>query len=145
MQLDIRDESAGSDIVLSLFIENARWATARASGDVVEQMQQQFGRTRDDVAGDLRTALTDLAANELEKVTLRDLAETPPGGLRFAALYVHRDHREVTEGVVWYDVGSGTTGPDAVPALVRNKLRYAVHERLVKGNANAEELLKVFK
>lgn len=50
--------------------------------------------------------------------------------------------REVIAGVVWYDVSVGTTGPETLPALVRNKLRYAVHEQLVKGNAAAEELLK---
>lgn len=145
MPLDIRNESSGEDLVLSLFVEDSRVATARADADVLDQMHGQLGRSRADVEADLRSALESLHANQLEKVTLANLREAPPGSLRFVASYIYRDFREVTEGVVTYDVSTSATGPDNVPALVRNKLRYAVHERLVKGNPNAEELLKVFR
>jgi hypothetical protein len=144
MQLDIRDESAGGDIVLSLFVENERFGTARASADVLDQMQQQLKCKREDVEADLRKALADLANKELAKVTLGAVEEVPPR-LRFVARYVYRDHRDISEGLVWYDVAAGETGPEEVPSLVRNRLRYAVHEQLAAGNANAERLLKVFR
>lgn len=142
MAVEIRDESTGGDVVLALYVEGARTAVARAEADVLEQMQVELGRTPVNVAAELRVALERLHANELEKVEIGDLKEKPPGSRRFVAAYTYRDRREVTEGVIWYDVGAGTTGPETVPALVRNKLRYAVHEQLVKGNAAAEELLK---
>ena len=145
MPLDIRDESTGEDLVLSLFIEGTHWARARADGDSIEQLRQELGRSREDIEKDLRSALERLHANELEKVTLNDLRENPPGSLRFVASYVFRDHREVSEGAVKYDVNTGVTEPSHVSALVRNKLRYTVHERLVKGNPNAEALLNVFR
>lgn len=143
--VDIHNESSGEDLVLSLFVDGARVATARADAEALDQLSTQLGRTRADVEVDLRSALEALHANELEKVTLDNLREHPPDGLSFVASYIYRDYREVTEGVVTYDVNKSVTGPEGVPALVRNKLRYAVHQRLVKGNRNAEELLKVFR
>jgi hypothetical protein len=130
---------------LALYVEGARSATARADADVLNQMRVELGRERADVMAELRAALERLHANALEKVVLGALKEERPGSRRFLASYVYRDHRDVTEGVVWYDVGTGVTGPESVPALVHNKLRYAVHEQLVKGNAAAEQLLKALK
>ena len=142
MALDIRDESSGDSIELRLYIEGLSWATARAGVDEVSLMQAQLGRRRQDIAQDLRGALERLHANQLEKVAIASLKEDPVGSRRFVASYLYRDHRELTGGIVWYNVATGVTGPEFVPALVRNKLRYAVHQDLVKGNAAAEELLK---
>ncbi|MGH7438192.1 MAG: hypothetical protein ACRENE_21110 [Polyangiaceae bacterium] len=138
----IQDESHDGDLVLALMVEGQRTATATASADVLEQMEHQLGTTPAEVGQDLRGALERLHANALDKVEISRLREEPGGSRRFIASFVYRDFRDVVEGVVWYSMPDGRTGPDAVPALVRNKLRYEVHTRLVGESKAASDLLK---
>lgn len=138
----IQDESHDGDVVLALLTEGRRVATARASRDVLAQMEGQLSVERAEVERDLRAALESLHANELAKVTISRLREDAAGSRRFVASFVYRDFRNVAEGVVWYSMRDGRTGPDDTPALVRNKLRYEVHTKLVGENQAATELLK---
>jgi hypothetical protein len=138
----IQDESRDGDLSLALVVEGQRTATARASADVLAQLGSQLGVTRAEVERDLRSALERLHANELEKVTVSRLREAPAESRRFVASFLHRDFRDVIEGVVWYTIPDGRTGPDDAPPLVRNKLRYEVHTRLVGENKAAGDLLK---
>ncbi len=138
----IEDVSHDGDLVLTLVVEGQRTATARTSADVLAQMQAQLGVDRAEVEADLRAALERLHGNELEKVTIGRLREDAARGRCFVASFVYRDFRDVLEGVVWYSMADGRTGPEDVPVLVRNKLRYEVHTKLVGENQAASDLLK---
>ena len=139
MPLDIRDESVGDNITLTLYLEGAPWARAHLGGDVFEQMHAQLGSERGDLVAELRTALQRLHAHTLERSS---------GACRKSALKAGASSRRMSSGdrksrqVSLYDLGTASTGPLSVPALVRNKLRYAVHEKLVKGGPIAEQLLR---
>jgi hypothetical protein len=136
----IVDESIGDDLRLALHVEGQRSATAGAPADVVIQMQAQLGVNREQIILELKSALESLRRNELDKAIVDRIREEPPGSRRFIASYIFRDFRSVTEGIVWYDLLNGTTGPDDVPAIVRNKLRYEVHLKLTAGDPGAEAL-----
>ena len=142
---EIVDESKGDDLRLVLRVEGEAAATAGAPSEVVTQMQAQLGMTREDVLAELGSALVSLHRNELDKVTVKRLQEHPVGSRYYMASYIFRDFRNITEGVIWYDLPNGTTGPNDVPALVRNKLRYEVHGLLTAGNASAEALQKALR
>ena len=139
----IQDESRDGEFVLVHVVEGQRVATARASGATLEQMAAQLGAQRADVERELRSALERLHATELEKVTISRMREEPAGSGKFVASYVFHDFRDVSEAMVWYSVPDGTTGPDDVPVLVRNMLRYEVHSRLVGESQAAQDFLKV--
>jgi hypothetical protein len=119
------------------------FATARADENIVAQMGHQFDLSRKKIRDELEAALWKLHKNELDKVSIDRVHEEVPGSRQYIATFILRDLHELRAGVVWYDLATGDTGPDDVPALVRNKLRYAVHAQLVKGNDAAEALLKV--
>lgn len=142
---EIIDESSGGELRLVLRVEGQTAATAGASSNVVTQMHAELGVTREDLILELKRSLESLHRNELDKVTIERLQERPPGSRSFVASYVFRDFRDVTPGVIWYDLPNGTTGPDNVPALVRNKLRYEVHAKLTAGNASAEALRRALR
>mgnify|MGYP001439187499 CR=1 FL=1 len=142
---EIVDQSSGDDLRFVLLVEGVQAATAGASSDVVVQMGSSLGVTREYVASTLKSALESLHRNELDKVTIERLEERPPGSRYFVASYIYRDFRDITEGLVWYDLSNGTTGPDATPSLVRNKLRYEAHRMLTAGNASAEALQKALR
>ncbi len=142
---EIVDESKGDDLRLVLWVKGEAAATAGAPSDVVTQMQAQLGMTREEILADLGRALESLHRNELDKVTVQRLQERTSGSRYFVASYIFRDFKDITEGIIWYDLPNGTTGPNDVPALVRNKLRYEVHGRLTAGNASAEALQKALR
>ncbi|AUX28649.1 MULTISPECIES: hypothetical protein [Sorangium] len=142
---EIVDESSGDDLRLVLRVEGEAAATASASSDAVTQMRDQLGMTREDVLAELRNALESLHRNQLDKVTIQRLREQTEGSRYFIASYISRDFNKVTEGIIWYDLPNGTTGPSDVPALVRNKLRYDVHGHLTAGNASAEALRRALR
>jgi hypothetical protein len=142
---EIVDESNGDDLRLVLRVEGEAAAAAGAVSDVVAQMRDQLGMTREDVLTELRGALASLHRNELDKVTVQRVRERTAGSRYFVASYIFRDFKNVTEGIIWYDLPNGTTGPSDVPALVRNKLRYEVHSLLTAGNASAEALRRALR
>jgi hypothetical protein len=143
----IKDESSDAGIRLVCYVDNKPWASASASADVISEMHAVLKLSRDQILNKLKAALDSLWRDELEKVIIdpASLHNDPPSTPRFVAPYIYRDYRDVVEGLVWYDVGKGETGPSSVPALVRNKMRFVVHERLVAGNEAAEKLLEIFK
>jgi hypothetical protein len=142
---EIVDESSGDDLRMVLRVEGEASATADAPADVVAEMRDQLGLAREDILLELTSALKRLHENELDKIAIERLREKTPGSRHFIASYVFRDFRNVTEGIVWYDLPNGTTGPDDVPALVRNKLRYVVHAKLAEGNASADALQRALR
>lgn len=141
----IVDESTADDLRLVLQVEGEPLATAGAASDVVVQMQAQLGLSREEILSELRGALESLRRNELEKIIIDRIREEPAGSRRYVASYVFRDFRNITEGIVWYDLPNGTTGPEDVPVLVRNKLRYEVHTKLTAGDPGAEALQRALR
>jgi hypothetical protein len=137
------DGDGGVLLVAEVVGANKVFAAAKADQNVVAQMRDQFGLSRDDVRAELKAALEQLHRNELDNISIQRIREEPPGSRQFIATFIFHELREIREGVVWYDLARSDTGPEDVPVLVRNKLRYAVHTQLVKGNDAAEALLKV--
>lgn len=137
------DESDSAAVQFALVAQGRRLGVARAEAEAIKRMVAELEMSRTDVVDALKVALERLHGDELQKVSINRLREHPVDSGRYIASYVFRDFRDVSMGFVWYDVSQGVTGPDNVPALVRNKLRYDVHAQLVKGNAAAEEILKV--
>jgi hypothetical protein len=142
---EIVDESSGDNLRLVLRVEGQVVATAGARAEVVTQMHSQLGVTREGLLSELRSSLESLHRNELDKVTIEHLRERAPGSLYFMSSYLFRDFKNITPGVIWYDLPNGATGPDDAPALVRNKLRYEVHAKLTAGNPNAEALQRALR
>jgi hypothetical protein len=142
---EITNESSGDDLRFVLRVQGQPVETARARSEVVTQMHAQLGVTREDLVLELQRSLERLHRKELDKVTIERLRERTPGSLYFVASYIFRDFRDVIEGVIWYDLPNGMTGPDDVPALVRNKLRYEVHAKLTAGNESAEALRRALR
>ena len=120
-------------------------AKATASAAALKEAQAVFGKSRQQVERALRDALADLDAGRLKKVVLNDLKEEPTEPLHFVAWYIYRDYKDISFGVVHYDLRRSTTGPDDVPTSVRNRLRFDTHKMLVSGNEEADRLLGVFK
>ena len=59
--------------------------------------------------------------------------------------YVYRDFDTIYTGVVWYDVPTGTTGPESLAAVVRNKMRTEVHRHLSEATPNARGIVDLSK
>lgn len=140
--IEIR-EIPGDDLVLVLVAEGQEAGRATVRGDVLEDMKTTLGSSRDQVAARLRDTLLDLHEGRLEKVRIEQVVEQPEGSLRFIGRYTSRDYRTVTHGVVWYDVTKSETGPSDASFLVRNKMRFEVHKKLVGDDPQAGALQKV--
>jgi len=145
MPHEITEEHLDGGLVLTLRVEGELVATARASADVLDQMKAQWGTTSESVAGELRTALERYHADALEKVTIDAFHEAPERSRRFVATFTFKDFRNVAKGIAWYDMRTGETGPADVPALVRNKLRYVVHDLLTADDPTAKELRRILR
>ncbi len=140
---DIADPQGG--LILELHAEGQRVACARARADVLEDMERHLDLKRDAVRGLLEAALVDHLKHHLAKVEVTPPQAEPPGSLRFISRYTYRDFDDVSVGVVWYDVSTSTTGPDDLPAVVRNKMRFEVHSKLTDQSPNARGMLDLLK
>jgi hypothetical protein len=108
-------------------------------------MERQLGMRRDAVRDILAAALTDHLKHQLAKVEVTPPQAAPPGTLRFVSRYTYRDFDDISVGVVWYDVQTSTTGPDDLPAVVRNKMRFEVHSKLTAQSPNARGMVDLLK
>jgi hypothetical protein len=132
-------------LVLELRAEGQRIATARARADVLADMLAMLGLGRDAVRTVLEESLVDQLKHRLAKVDVATPEPVAVGGLRFVSRYVYRDFDDISTGVVWYDVPSSTTGPEDLPAVVRNKMRFEVHRKLTEKSPNAHGLVELLK
>lgn len=131
-------------LVLELIVEGERIATARASHEVLLQMQETLGMERAAVDAELRTALREHLKRPLQKVLALSIPrEVPPQSLRFISEYTYRDLDVLHAGVIWYDVPANATGPESVPEVVRNKMRSEVHKQLTAGTTKTRELIEL--
>jgi hypothetical protein len=126
-------------LVFQLLVENQVSGAASASTEVLNDMHTMLGMQRSDVASILRRALREHAMHELKKMKLGEIRQLPEHDLRFSASYVYRDFDDVQVGAVWYDVPTSRTGPDTVPAVVKNRLRTEVHKRLAVGTGGGTQ------
>jgi hypothetical protein len=146
IQYDIREiPDPDGGLVVELRVEGDRVATARASADVLAQMAADFGTARDAMRTFLEETLVRNFKQQLGKVEVSQPKAIPAGGLRFVSRYVYRDFDTIYTGVVWYDVPSGTTGPDNLAAVVRNKMRSEVHGLLTESSPNARSIVDLSK
>jgi hypothetical protein len=144
-EFSIEDASDAERLRLVLHVDGKPHADATATLPVVHDLCATFGISEEQVLAELRGALKALFANELENVRIDRFREEPAGSQRFVAKYTLRDYRDISEGIVWYDLNKGETGPEPVPAIVRDKMRYVAHEKLVAGNEAAEKLRELFR
>lgn len=136
---EIPDPDGG--LVFDLIVEGIRTARARASHAVLDDIRAVVGLERDDVAKELHDALRSVLTNQLEKVTVSEPTEDPNQPLKFRSRYTYKDLDEVSTGMVWYDVSAGITGPDELPAIIRNKLRHEVLRKLTRDGTEARALV----
>jgi hypothetical protein len=108
-------------------------------------MEQHLGMGREGVRTILESALVEHLKHQLAKVEVTPPQADPPGSLRFVSRYTYRDFDDISVGVVWYDVRTSTTGPDDLPAVVRNKMRFEVHSKLTDQSPNARGMVDLLK
>jgi len=143
---EIRQASApDGGVTLELFVEGEPVARAAASASVLDDMRTVLGHQRDAVVADLRKALLDVLKTQGQFVEILEPAEDPKKKLRFVSRYVYRLLDDVSTGVVWYDVTESATGPESVPAVVRNRMRQDVHRKLTDPGSAARALVDLHK
>ena len=120
-------------------------AIARAAADDIDAMHAALGMHRDEVAASLRGALDDHLRHRLGAVTVDVPRAEPPGSLRFVSRFVLREGDSISTGLVWYDVERSETGPEALPAVVRNRMRYEVHRALTDEGSHARALVELLR
>lgn len=140
---ELASETGG--VRLALLVEGAVVATASASGEILHDMQAMLGLTRDAVVTNLRDALLDVLRTQDQLVQIDSIVEEQGRALRFIGRYTHRLRNELQAGIVWYDVNTSMTGPEDVPAVVRNKMRFEVHRRLTGDSGAARALVDLHK
>ncbi len=140
---EIREAAApDGGVVLELVVEGAVFARASASSADLDALKDVRGDQRDDVIATLRQALIDALKTQGQFVTISDPLEDPEQELRFSSRYIYRLRDNISTGVVWYNVTESTTGPESLPAVVRNKMRYAVHRKLTEPGSVARALVE---
>lgn len=126
-------------VVLELIVEGSLFARATASSTMLDDLQTELGYDRDAVIAELRKSLRGALKAQKQFVEISDLKEGTP--LRFTARFTHRLKDEISMGMVWYDVNSSTTGPDDLPAVVRNEMRLQVLRKLTSDGTVARALV----
>jgi hypothetical protein len=146
MKFETREiPDADGGLVLELRVEGKTAATARASADVLAQLNADLGSNRDNVKTFLEETLARDLKQQLAKVELTPPKAIPAGGLRFVSRYTYRDFETIYTGVVWYDVPTSLTGPEDLAAVVRNKMRSEVHRLLTDDAPNARGIVDLAK
>lgn len=126
---EVRESTApGGGVLLGLHAEGQCIATAHARSDLYTRSDRSEGEATDSREL-LEKALVDHLRREHAKVELSPPTRSPADGERFVSRYVYRDADGISAGLVWYDVPSSTTGPNELPTLVRNKMRWEVHRQ----------------
>ena len=132
-------------LIIELSAEGTHLARATASAETLADLQSMLGMDRASVAAELRDSLLAYLKNQLAMVTVSDPIEDPTRNLRFRSQYVWRSGDQIQTGVVWYDVTDSTTGPETLPAVVRNKMRQEVHRKLTDPGSAARALVDLHK
>ncbi len=142
---EIRDASNDDGLQFELLVEGTRVATASASAAIVHDLQSDLGFSRDQVIEQLKKSLKDALRSQQQSVEITDIQERKGEELRFVGRFTHRLAGKIASGVVWYDVPASETGPDNLPAVVRNKMRFEVHRLLTSEGSVARALVDMQK
>jgi hypothetical protein len=132
-------------LLLELVVEGTTVARARASAGVLADMDTVLGLSREAVAQQLRQALLETLRSQGQFVEVADVVEDTHRPLRFTGRFTHRLRDDVATGLVWYDVNTSMTGPEDLPAVVRNKMRFEVHRKLTGDGSAARALVDLHK
>ena len=132
-------KAADGGVALELVVEGSVLARAKASSVMLDDLRTELGYERDAVITELAKSLMDVLKTQKQFVEIADMKEHPP--LRFTARFTHRLKDEISTGTVWYDVPSSTTGPDGLPPVVRNEMRFEVLRRLTSDGTAARALV----
>ena len=132
-------------VALELVVEGSIVAHATVSAALFDAMRTELGLTREAVIGDLRKSLLAALKTQGQFVEITDVKEDPRQQLRFSGRFTHRLWDKVSTGVVWYEVDTSATGPEDLPAVVRNKMRLAVHRELTDAGTAARALVDLHK
>jgi hypothetical protein len=114
-------------------------ARATASPDMMSALHTELGLHRGTVIAERSKSLMGVLKTQRQFVEIADIKEHPP--LRFTARFTHRLKDQFSTGTVWYDVPSSTIGPDELPPVVRNEMRFEVLRRLTSDGAAARALV----
>lgn len=135
-------ESAGPEggLLLGLHAEGQRIAIAEARADLCAD-NEPLGWKAADARAQLEEALVDYLESQHAKVDLAPPVRSTADGGRFVSRYLYRDAHDISVGLVWYDVSSSATGPDHLPTIVRNKMRFEVHRKLTEKRPSALRVL----
>jgi hypothetical protein len=132
-------------MLLELVVEGVAVARARASETALGELNAILGLTREDVAQHLRRALHGTLRSQGQSVEVADVVEDSHQPLRFFGRFTYRTRGDVSTGLVWYDVSTSNTGPEDLPAIVRNKMRFEVHRQLTEDGSAARALVDLHK
>ena len=137
----IESTTPDGGVVLTLVVEGSSVARATADATVISDMGTVLGIGREDVVTELRKALLGVLKTQGQFVEVSNLKEDPASKLRFSGRFIYRLGDDVSTGIVWYNVNDSTTGPESVPAVVRNKMRHEVHRQLTDPGSTARALV----
>jgi hypothetical protein len=126
---NVPDHGGGHDLTLT--VEGEVVARAHIAASTLADLAS-IGLDHEAVLATVQTALTNALKTQQQFVVLGPLKQDDTRSLIFSASYAYRLRDEVSVGAVRYDVATGVAGPDAVPAVVRNAMRSAVHQHLTK-------------
>lgn len=138
---EIKDESDTQSLIIGLYVEGHKVATAAASRETLQDIQSYLGMSRDVVRAELEKALRDYLSATLEQVRIETPIKDPQQKLKFMAAYIFHDDSNIWTGYMWYDVETDTMGPEDAPIFAKHKLKTLVHKMLVKRGGIAEELI----
>lgn len=126
---------------MELIVEGSVVARATVSGPIFAAIFASLGFDRAQVIAGVRGTLSQVLRTQGQFVNISDIAENPNRPLYFNGRYNYRLGEEVSTGLVWYNVTASETGPENVPAVVRNKMRTEVHRRLTTAGSVARSLV----
>lgn len=134
-------DSPDGGVVVALVMDGEIVATARATRAVLDDLRSHIGLERGDVVSELRHALLAALRTQGQFVKITHMRRDDAKPLRFVAAFEASLRDDIQTGVVWYDVAESRTWPDAVPAVVRNKMRTEVHRELTTEGSIARWLV----
>jgi len=143
VHVEDRSPDDGS-IYLALTMNGKTIEDARASADVVDDIRRVLGVERAQLVNDMFKALEGYLRGEQGEVYLSSPQKDPQYPLRYLSRYIYNAQDEAQVGLVWYDVTSSETGPEEVPAHVKNQLRTAVHRQMTEPGSKARAIVDMF-
>jgi hypothetical protein len=102
-------------LLLELLVEGQepRCARARVSGEQLDLLRKWFGLQRSDVITHLHLALLKSLRTRDYNIAITNITQVPPFKLRYVGWFTYQASREISTGVVWYDLIENMSWPDS--------------------------------